>query len=112
MGSRQIVVSVYLLVQVAAVAAKHSILYVTATYGYRHDSIPASVQMMQDLAAESDGVLEVVNTEDVSLINAEYLSGFDAVFFFTSGELPLSDQQKSDLLDFVRRGKGFGGAHS
>src|SRR5205814_3464403 len=37
---------------------------------------------------------------------------FDAVFFFTSGELPLTDQQKSDLLSFVRSGGGFGGVHS
>jgi uncharacterized protein (TIGR03437 family) len=37
---------------------------------------------------------------------------FDAVYFFTSGELPLSDQQKADLLEFVRQGKGFGGSHS
>jgi uncharacterized protein (TIGR03437 family) len=34
------------------------------------------------------------------------------VYFFTSGELPLSDQQKADLLEFVRQGKGFGGSHS
>jgi hypothetical protein len=32
--------------------------------------------------------------------------------FFTTGELPISDTQKRDLLDFVRGGKGFGGVHS
>jgi uncharacterized protein (TIGR03437 family) len=66
---------------------------------------------MQDLAKQS-GVLEIVHTEDVSLINAENLRAYDAVYFFTSGELPLSDRQKADLLDFVRQGKGFGGSHS
>ena len=40
------------------------------------------------------------------------MRNYDAVYFFTSGELPLSDQQKADLLDFVRQGKGFGGSHS
>jgi uncharacterized protein (TIGR03437 family) len=34
------------------------------------------------------------------------------VYFYTSGELPFSDQQKADLLDFIRQGKGFGGSHS
>jgi len=58
------------------------------------------------------GRLEVVATEDLSRITAAGLAGFDAVFFFTSGELALSAQQKADLLDFVRNGKGFGGAHS
>src|SRR6266567_1795449 len=93
-------------------AAPRRILYVTATYGFRHsDSIDASVAVFQQLAQES-GVLEIVHTEDVSLLTADYLRNFDAVYFFTSGELPLSDQQKADLLDFVRSGKGFGGSHS
>ena len=94
-----------------ATAATRRVLYVTATYGYRHDSIAASLDVLQQLADET-GAFEIVNTEDVSLINADYLSNFDAVYFFTSGELPLSDQQKVDLLDFVRQGKGFGGSHS
>ena len=84
----------------------------TATYGFRHsDSIDASIAVFRELAKES-GVLEIVNTEDVSLLTAENLRNYDAVYFFTSGELPLSDQQKADLLDFVRSGKGFGGSHS
>src|SRR5262249_42609241 len=46
------------------------------------------------------------------LINADTLRDFDVLYFFTSGELELSDQQKADLLAFVRGGKGFGGVHS
>src|SRR5258708_7790767 len=66
---------------------------------------------MQQLAHES-GMLEIVHTEDISLLTADFLRTFDAVYFFTSGELPLSDQQKADLLEFIRQGKGFGGSHS
>jgi len=96
----------------AASSATRRVLYVTATYGFRHEgSINASIEVMQDLARQS-GVFEVVHTEDVSLINGDNLRNYDAVYFFTSGELPLSDQQKADLLDFVRQGKGFGGSHS
>ncbi len=95
-----------------ALAAPPRILYVTATYGFRHsDSINASVTVFQQLAQQS-GAFEVDHTEDVSLITAANLRNYDAVYFFTSGELPLSDQQKADLLDFVRQGKGFGGSHS
>ena len=101
-----------LLVDFLSPAATRRILYVTATYGFRHsDSIDASIAVFRELAQES-GVLEIVNTEDVSLLTAENLRNYDAVYFFTSGELPLSDQQKADLLDFVRSGKGFGGSHS
>jgi len=93
-------------------AAPKRILYVTATYGFRHvDAIPVSIAVFNQLAQES-GAFEVVNTEDISLINAAYLANFDAVYFYTSGELPLTDQQKADLLDYVRSGHGFGGSHS
>lgn len=95
----------------ALAAQPKRILYVTHSAGFRHDSLPVSAEVMRSVAAAT-GKLEVVATEDVSLLNAATLRSYDAVFFFTSGELPISDQQKRDLLDFVRSGKGFGGAHS
>lgn len=95
-----------------ALGAPRRILYLTATHGFRHEgTIEASVEVMRELARES-GTLEIVHTEDVGLLTADALRDFDAVYFFTSGELPLSDQQKADLLNFVRQGKGFGGSHS
>ena len=100
-----------LLLAAALDAAPRRVLYVTHTAGYRHDSIAVSQQALQAVAART-GALEIVATEDLTLISAEGLRGFDAVFFFTSGELALSDSQKRDLLAFVRDGKGFGGAHS
>jgi type 1 glutamine amidotransferase len=45
--------------------------------------------------------------------NARNLDFFDAVFFMTTGELPLDESQKADLLSFVKDdGKGFLGAHN
>lgn len=95
----------------AASAAPKRVLYVTHSAGFRHDSIPVSRQVMESVA-ERSGLLQVVSTEDLSLVSAENLRAFDVVFFFTSGELTLSDRQKGDLLDFVRQGKAFGGVHS
>src|SRR5262249_20784709 len=38
---------------------------------------------------------------------------FDAIWFYTTGELDMDDEQKAALLSFVRDdGKGFIGAHS
>src|SRR5438552_11260298 len=107
------VLSILLLLSTGAAAgATKRVLYFTTTAGYRHtESIDASIAVMQQIAHDS-GVLEIVHTEDLSLLSAENLRNFDAVYFFTSGELPLSDQQKAALLDFVRQGKGFGGSHS
>lgn len=100
-----------LLAAVFAIAQPKRILYVTHSAGFRHGSIPVSIEVLRALAARS-GALEVAATEDLAQISAERLRAFDAVLFFTSGELALSAAQKSDLLAFVRSGKGFGGVHS
>src|SRR6266446_5253098 len=100
-----------LLFSAAAGAAPLRILYMTHSAGYVHDSIPTSCAVLQNLGTQS-GAFEVTCSEDLSLISAEGLRDFDVLYFFTSGELALNDQQKADLLAFVRDGKGFGGVHS
>src|ERR1700682_5015082 len=85
------------------------VLYFTTSAGYRHDSIPTSIEVLKSLAPDQ---LQVTATEDLSTITTDGLRAYDAVFFFTSGELALSGEQKTALLEFVRAGKGFGGAHS
>lgn len=92
-------------------AAPKHVLYVTHSAGFRHDSIPLSQDVLRALGDRS-GLFDVTVTEDLSLLNSDSLRSFDALFFFTSGELALTDQQKQDLLAFVRGGKGFGGVHS
>jgi type 1 glutamine amidotransferase len=83
----------------------------TATFGFRHDSIPTARQTMASLAV-GDG-FSVTATEDLSLINADTLRGYDVVMFaLTTGELPFSASQKSALIDFVSGGHGFIGIHS
>lgn len=84
------------------------VLYVTHSAGFRHSCLELSQQVMSSLSPD----IQVTSTEDLSFISAARLRDFDAVFFYTSGDLALSNQQKSDLLAFVRDGKGFGGAHS
>jgi len=87
------------------------VLFLTHSAGYRHDSIPVAVSALTEIA-RADGRLEIVATEDVAMLSESTLRGFDAVLFFTSGELPVSAAQKQSLLEFVRSGKGFGGVHS
>jgi type 1 glutamine amidotransferase len=84
----------------------------TATAGFRHDSIATARQVMSQLAASS-GQFTVTATEDLSAISAANLAAYDVVFFaLTSGELAFTDAQKSALLAFVAGGGGFMGAHS
>lgn len=90
-------------------AQPKKVLYITHSAGFRHDCLPLSQQVMRDVAARS-GKLEITATQDLAALSD--LSGYSAVTFFTSGELPLSDSQKQSLLAFVRRGGGFAGFHS
>lgn len=87
------------------------VLYITHSAGYRHDVLPLSGNILHDLG-DSSGRFEVTATEEVSALTAESLQGYAAVMFYTTGELPVSDVQKADLLNFVRSGGGFLGVHS
>jgi type 1 glutamine amidotransferase len=65
----------------------------------------------KELGEKND--FDVVCSQDSRTeITPENLKNFDAVWFYTTGELPLSETQKDALLAFVRSGKGFGGSHS
>ena len=53
------------------------------------------------------GGFEVVPSQDSKgSITAEGLKDFDAVFFYTTGELPITPGGKESLLNFVARGMG------
>ncbi len=88
------------------------VLVLTATAGFRHDSIDTARQVLTSLAASS-GAFTVTATEDLSTIDAARLAAHDVLFFaLTSGELPFTDAQKAAILGFVSGGGGFMGAHS
>ncbi|MDZ4773982.1 MAG: ThuA domain-containing protein [Planctomycetota bacterium] len=61
--------------------------------------------------AKSQAFTAVVS-RDASAFEAANLATFGAVLFYTTGELPLSDEQRASLFAFVRRGGGFVGIHS
>jgi type 1 glutamine amidotransferase len=46
------------------------------------------------------------------MVTAEYLAGFDGVMMMTNGNLPMSDDQKAALVEFVREGGAFVGVHN
>ena len=84
----------------------------TATAGFRHDSIATARQVMASLATTS-GEFMVTPTEDLSTISSASLASYHVIcFVLTSGELALTADQKTALLDFVSRGGGFLGVHS
>jgi len=87
------------------------VLMLTATAGFRHDSIPTAREVLTSIGP-SNG-LAITATEDLSAFTTSNLAGFDVVMFnLTSGELPFTPEQRNALIAFVNGGKGFVGTHS
>ena len=107
----------------AAAPARKRVLAIGDTHsGFTHDSISHALSVMNVLGRES-GLWETFIRTDSQWItkqpvpaparNARTLDDVDAVFFFISGEGDWTDQQKRDLVSFVRDdGKGLLAAHS
>lgn len=89
-----------------------AVLVLTATTGFRHESIGDARRVLQSFG-DGGSEMRVVETEDLDSLEPARISGFDVVMFaLTSGNLPLTPSQKNGLGDFVRSGHGFVGVHS
>ena len=91
------------------------ILLVTATAGYRHQSIPTVWRALPEIARDSDDLsVQTILKEVDGLpeLTAAALAEHEILcLVHTSGELPLSDEQKQAILEFVSAGNGFVGVH-
>lgn len=94
------------------------VLVYTVSAGYEHEVVhresPEKLSLVERALVElgrKDGRFEAVPSRDANDFTPEKLARFDLVFFYTTGELPFSAEQRTALLDFVRRGKAFAGAH-
>ena len=87
--------------------------------GYRHDAVTHALATIERLGRESGLWDTYIRTDTEALTkkkleyNAKNLNDFDAVVFFTGGNLEMDESQKADFLAFVHDdGKGFVGIHS
>ena len=96
-----------------AAKKRPKVLVTTLTKGFRHSSIPLSREILQQMGGP-DGTFDVTLDDDsLAHFAPDKLKQFDVVMFcLTTGELPLTDEQKQALVDFVSSGKGFVGVHS
>jgi uncharacterized protein len=105
---------------------KRKILFFTKSSGFEHEVIsykkgqPSHAEKILTELGEKNG-WEFTFSKDGSTFTAEGLKPYDAVFFYTTGDLtsPGTDKQppmpadgKQTLIDFVSSGKGFIGTHS
>jgi len=104
----------------------HKLLFFTKSSGYEHEVISwkkgkpsVAEKVFLELGGKQKWEFEF--SKDGSKFTPEYLAGFDAVIFYTTGDLttPGTDKQpamttagKQALFDYVKSGKGFIGLHS
>jgi len=107
-------------------AQKKKILFFTKSSGFEHSVI----SWKKGQPSWADGILaklgetngwEFTFSKDGSLFGKDYLAQFDAVIFYTTGDLcttgtdgypAMTPEGKQALFDYVRSGKGFLGTHS
>lgn len=98
---------------------RKKLLCIGQVKGFQHDATTHGLATIWKIGQET-GLWDTYIRTDTQLITKQKLTGnaknldyFDAVFLYTTGELDLTDDQKKDLLSFVRDdGKGFLGSHS
>jgi uncharacterized protein len=121
-----LVLTLILFLAVSLSAGTKKILFFTKSSGFEHPVISwkngqpgFAEKVLLDLGKKNGW--EFTFSKDGSKFGKEYLSQFDAVFFYTTGDLcspgtdrqpPMTPEGKQALFDFVRGGKGFIGTHS
>jgi type 1 glutamine amidotransferase len=104
---------------VPAPEGRKRVLFIGQSKGYQHETISTAMVTVYNLGRGS-GQWDTYFRTDCTAVTkkplrygARNLNDFDAVVFFTDGDLDMDDSQKADLLSFVRDdGKGFIGVHS
>jgi hypothetical protein len=99
--------------------AKKHLLVIGEEKGYRHEAVSHAMSTLEQMGKKS-GLWETTLRTDTEVLtkkkleyNAKNLNDFDAVLFFTGGDLEMDAQQKADLISFVHdEGKGFIAVHS
>ncbi len=96
------------------------ILIIAQTMGWHHDSISDALAVLVKMGLDSNLYDAEIRTDSEWLTKKRLnpmrknLVQYDAVVFCsTTGELPLTEEQKADFMSFVRdEGKGFVGIHA
>ncbi len=103
-------------VQVGRGGRASRLLFLTHSAGFEHgvvkratpDELSHAERSLVDAAGKR---FDVTATKDCSVISAEGLRDFDAVLFYTTGNLPISEENRLALIDWVEGGGAFVGIH-
>ena len=97
---------------------RKKLLVIGEEKGYRHEAVSHAMATIERLGHDTGLWDTFIRTDTEALTkkkleyNAKNLNDFDAVVFYTGGNLEMDDSQKADFLSFVHDdGKGFFGIH-
>ena len=86
------------------------ILVFTKTAGFRHESIPAGVKMMEKICADLN--ISMIHSEDANIFTDDNIGKFRIIMFLnTSGDI-LNDEQQKAFVHMMDRGAYFMGIHA
>lgn len=124
-----------LTITICVTADAQRVLFLSKSSGFEHSAIKAREDGGNHVAdvlkalAEENGAAEFTSTKDASLINAENLTNYDVVIFYTSGDLteaggdkskgifagdgntPMGKDGLKDLIEWIEGGGAFLGFH-
>jgi uncharacterized protein len=105
--------------QSPAAPPRKQLLVIGEEKGYRHEAVSHAMATIERLGKQTGLWDTTLRTDTEALTkkkleyNARNLNDFDAVLFFTGGDLEMEAQQRADFLAFIHDdGKGFIGVHS
>src|SRR5687767_956735 len=91
---------------------KLKVLYLDQSMGFRHapvtrkdGELAQSEKVMQEIA-EKTGKFDVEVTQDAKVITPEKLKDLDVLVFYTTGALPISDENWKAVLKWLDEGHG------
>src|SRR4051812_15770868 len=97
-------------VQAAGGNTLSKVLVFSKTAGFRHDSIPQGIAMVQALGAANG--FSVTATEDAAQFTEANLAQYDVVVFLsTTGDI-LNDTQQAAFEHYIEAGGGYVGIHA
>jgi type 1 glutamine amidotransferase len=98
---------------------KKHLLVIGEEKGYRHEAVSHAMATIEHLGKQTGLWDTTLRTDTEPLTkkkleyNAKNLDDFDAILFYTGGDLEMDTQQKADFLSSIHdEGKGFIGVHS
>tara|TARA_B100001769_G_scaffold67314_1_gene50097 strand:- start:1602 stop:2336 length:735 start_codon:yes stop_codon:yes gene_type:complete len=87
-----------------------SVLVITETNGWVHDSIDSGLILIKDIADRNN--FNVYYSDDSSVITDNNLKDIKTIIFLNTTQEILTDDEQKVMENFIKSGKGFVGVHA